>query len=179
MSAEEARTFLEVKILTSKDFQCVAIVRDELDELLNKVSMTDVTNLLGRELAPLNVWRVCATEFYRYGYKEEFLEILREIVKNIETMEDVANSYKNERSEENSFAVNMAEIYNSLAAYSLVELGKLQKTTGSAHDNKDAELALKKDVIDNLRRAEDLGGDARYNDYMTIIKGFYELRQGT
>jgi len=164
--------FIQVAVSTVDGrAQSVCLVRDELQAIQ---SISEVTNLLGRELAPLNIWRTCAVEFYRQGYKEEFKEILKEITKTIETEPDVANSYRSGQNGD-TFQSDMIDVYNSLAAG---ELDRLQELSSRAIAfDRVQEDAIKDEIIKSLRSAEDLGGYTG-NTYLDIIKGFYHLRTG-
>ena len=171
----QEQAFISVPRTSTRGVVC--LLRDEVGDEHSGMSAAEVTSLLGRELAPLSVWRSCALEFYRHGYKDEFCEILKEIVKQIEDEPDVANSYRMRKDQLDTFENEMIEIYNSLAAYSNEQLGKVLEasTIGSASNQKQDEL--KQETIDNLRSAEDLGGFAG-NDFMTVIRGFYALQTG-
>jgi len=167
MDEHDAHILVPCSTVRSK----VILLRDEVGDDQSNMTAGDVQVLLQRELAPLNVWRSCAVEFYRHGYRDEFLEILKEIVSSMQE-QDVANSYRAAQSD--SFENDMIEIYNSLAAYSNDELARLQATFGSSGAKQNE---LKEDTMRALRSAEDLGAFAG-NDYINIIKGFYALRTG-
>lgn len=159
----------------------VCLLRDEFSDVKHSFSVAEVTNLLGRELAPLNVWLGCAVEFYRQGFKSEYQEILKEIVNTIETEPDVKNSYGGN----NDFESDMLEIYCSLAAHSLSELQDLHDMGSAALGSEGhgaRESTIKDEITKMLRSAQDveknvnLGSQAFY--YRQVVGGFYNLFTG-
>ena len=67
------------------------------------------------------------------------------------------------------FAESATDIYNSLAAAALMEIGKPNKDLLPDQEEPAAR------VLENLQKAEQ---HVRMNEFSWIIKGFYELKQG-
>jgi hypothetical protein len=66
------------------------------------------------------------------------------------------------------YVENMADIYNALAAKSIGDIGPHKEASG-----KD-DAAIK--VVDYLRKAEQ---QMRLHEYSWLLKGFFELKQGS
>ena len=170
--------YVDVPLLEGSDTgaRSVCLLRDEFDDGQGGLlSVTEVTNLLGRELAPLDSWRKIAIEFFRSGYKDEFLEILKEIVKTIETEKDVSGAYRSRRENGvDTFYLEMPEIYNTLSAFDLWEL---QNSTGS---NSTGDSELRQEIKEYSRKVQDMSrfNDSIVNDYLTLIRSMYNMSSG-
>lgn len=67
-------TSVKIPIDKSKD-QHVILFLDEIQDYV----VDEILDVLQRELAPLNVWRECALEYYRQGNDDNFQLVLNTI----------------------------------------------------------------------------------------------------
>eukprot|EP01035_Chromulina_nebulosa_P019023 gene19023-24843_t len=140
------------------------------DELpLDDADFNGLIDVLRSELCPLKVWRDCALEYYRQGFKEGFDVMLHEIVESL-AHPDVDKHYKKERDD---FNEKMADIFNSLAARGLSTLLILKSSSSQVNESEVETLPRK--IVEYLRRAEEY---VRVNEFTWLLRGFYEISQG-
>ena len=153
--------------------ECVCIFPDELPA--GDLDYNDIIDLLRSVLAPLKLWRTCAVEYYRQGFRTEFEYLLNEIIESLNE-EDVEKIYR----AKGDYTEGMADIFNALAASELSDFARLKDTALSddkakrAADDKARDEKAKK-VVEYLTRAEVL--QSGINEYTNLVRGFYQLRQ--
>ena len=153
--------------------ECVFIFPDELPA--GDLDYNDIIDLLRSVLAPLKLWRSCAVEYYRQGFRTEFEYLLNEIIESLNE-EHVEKIYR----AKGDYTEGMADIFNALAASELSDFARLKDTALSddkakrAADEKARDEKAKK-VVEYLTRAEVL--QSGINEYTNLVRGFYQLRQ--
>ena len=140
-------------------------VKDDCDH-------TDVIDLLRSVMAPLKLWRSCAVEYYRQGFRTEFEYVLNEIIGTLAEEQDINDAYKRNA----DYAETMADIYNALAASELGDLAYMKDTSAEDERSKRAINEKAQKVVANLSKAEILQTTG-VNEYTNLIRGFYQLRQ--
>jgi hypothetical protein len=59
----------------------VVIFADELP--IGEIDYNDIIDVLRSVLAPLKLWRSCAVEYHRQGFRIEFESVLKEIIDSL------------------------------------------------------------------------------------------------
>jgi tetratricopeptide (TPR) repeat protein len=132
----------------------------------------DVIDLLRSAMAPLKLWRSCAVEYYRQGFRTEFESVLNEIITALAEQENINAVYKRNA----DYAESMADIYNALAASELGDLALMKDTSAEDERAKRAINEKAHKVVANLQKAEILQTTG-VNEYTNLVRGFYQLRQ--
>jgi len=164
------RSSIFIPMINTTKNEGVTIFFDELPVSAQQ-NAEDLVDLLKSELAPLDVWRRCAVEYHRRGFKKEFEDIMATIVTSI-TDKHVEMIYR----ARDDFSEGMAQIYDCLAANQLAQYSRIKDRP---HEEIEEKIYSEK-IVEFLRRAEDHVklGEYNFNEYTWLIKGFYELRQG-
>jgi RNA polymerase-associated protein CTR9 len=135
----------------------VQVFKDELPSVI-----LDVVDVLKAEVAPLDIWLKFAVEYYRQGKKDQFREILREIVTALNP--ETERFYSDDPE---GFKIGRLRILNALAADAL-------KRSVEAKDKKEQE-GYSRQTLDYLNAADRID---TMSELTWVGKGNYYLHMG-